>query len=190
MGLIQLWPWRPQSQPITSNHRQLRVLWPRHHRCQLGRTQNQHVKKAAVRGHHQHWRLLQLRPPTLHPDPQEAHREEDGPAQQPDDGVKEPAPPARDRLRAFLFRQASQSEPSEGPHDEEEERRYGDAKWEEDAAQDDALRGMRQGLNPCAWGCSLSDNIHCTQYKKRKVLSTGMSIFFDLCHHPSSSVKA
>lgn len=96
-----------------------------------------------MRGHHEHWRLLQVRPPTLHPDPQEAQREKDSPAEQPNDGMEEPAPPARHRPAAFLFRQAGQSEPSEGPHDEEAERRRGDAKREEDAAQDDALRGMR-----------------------------------------------
>lgn len=143
MALLQFATCRVRWQPLTSDHRQFGVLWARHHRGQLGRTQNQQVKKAAVRGHHQHRRLLQVCPPTFHPDPQEARGEEDGPTQQPDDGVKEPAPPARDRPRALFLRQAGQSEPSNGPRDEEEERGHGDAKGEEDAAQDDALRGMR-----------------------------------------------
>lgn len=156
MGLTQFGPWWAQWQPLTSNYRQFGVLWPGHHCCQLGWTQNQHVQKAAVRGHHQHRRLLQVRPPTLHPDPQEAHREKDSPAEQPDDGMKEPAPPACHRPRAFLFRQAGQSEPSERPNDEEEERCHGDAKREEYAAQDDALRGMRWGLRQLVGNCSFS----------------------------------
>lgn len=136
-----LW-WR-ESQPLTSNDRQPSVLRPRHHRSQLGRTQNQHVQKAAVRSHHKHRRVLQVRAPTLHLDPREAQAEEDGSAQQPDDREKEPAAPAGDRSGALLIRQTSQSESGDGPRDEEEKWSHGDAQREEDAAEDDTLWGVR-----------------------------------------------
>lgn len=97
-----------------------------------------------MRCHHQHRSLLQVCSATLDLDPQEAQAEEDGSAQQQDDRVKEPAAPALDRSRAFLFRQAGQSKPGKRPNDEEDESRQGDAQREEEDAQDDAL-GIRRG---------------------------------------------
>lgn len=140
--------WWLESQPLTSDYRQPGVLRPRHHRSQLGRTQNQHVQKAAVRSHHKHRRVLQVRTPTLHLDPREPQAEEDESAQQPDDRVKEPAAPTGDRSGALLIRQTSQSEPGDGPRDEEENWSQGEAQREEDAAEDDTLCvGVVGGVN-------------------------------------------
>lgn len=126
--------------PLTSDDGQAGVLRPRHHRGQLGRTQNQHVQEAAVRRHHQHGSLLQVCLLTFDLHPKEPQGGKDGSTQQPDDGVQEPAAPAGHRLRALLRRQASQSEAGQRPHDQEEESSEGHAKGEEDAAEEDALR--------------------------------------------------
>lgn len=136
---------RDRNHLLTSYDRQAGVLRPRHHRRQLGWTQNQHVQKAAVGRHHQHRRLLQVRLATFHLHPEVAQAEEDGSAQRQDDRVEEPAAPALYRSRALLLGQAGQSQPGNGPHDEEEERRQEDADGEEDAAEDDAL-GIRREI--------------------------------------------
>lgn len=128
-----------QSQPLTSYDWQAAVLWPRHHCCQLGWTQNQHVQKATMGSHHQHRSLLQVCSATLDLDPQETHGEEDGSAQQPHNRVKEPEAPALDRSRAFLLRQAGQSKPGKWPYHEKKNGCEGNSKGKEDAAQDDAL---------------------------------------------------
>lgn len=89
---------------LTSYNGQAGVLRPWHHCRQLGWTQNQHVYKATVRCHHQHRGLLQVCPPTLDLNPKETQGDKDGPAQQPDDGVKEPTAPALNWSWALFLR--------------------------------------------------------------------------------------
>lgn len=92
-----------------------------------------------MRRHHQHGGVLQFRPLTFDFHPKEPQGGKDGPTQQPDDGVEEPAAPAGHRPGALLRRQAGQSETSQRPREQEEENNEGCAEGEEDTAQDDAL---------------------------------------------------
>ncbi|CAI5671786.1 unnamed protein product [Oreochromis niloticus] len=70
------------------------VLRPRHNCRHPGWKHDHHVQEAAVGRHYQDLCILHVRLTTFHLNPVEAHAEEHCTAQQPQDRVEQPAPPA------------------------------------------------------------------------------------------------
>ncbi len=132
---------------LTSDDGESAVLRPRHDDRQTRRAKHQHVQEPAVWRYDQHRRFLHPRLTPFDPNPQEAHEEEDGAAEEEHDVMEEPPAPAPHWLRPLRRRQTGQSQTSDGPHEQEEERGQGDAHRKQNHAQNHSLRDKERDFN-------------------------------------------